>query len=177
MSEQLIHSNVEPPTVRKSRRGLRGQKPPLKSKRYGPSVSDFSWRNGYVISRCSISQSIASYVLAISGNRTFLSDEIDGVARNDAGGPMFERFGQRGLGWVEIVSDEGLGDRGRCTYTDKDGDNIFTTYSGKGDAKGVERGNYEVVGGTGKFTGITGTGDYFQPNIPIKADDKAVRGL
>lgn len=113
------------------------------------------------------------------GNRTFLSYELHGVARNDAGGPMFERFGQRCLGWLEIVANEGRDDRGTCTFTDRDGDNIFTTYSGKGDAKGVEeRGNYEVVGGTGKFTGITGAGDFnFQPNIPIKADDKAVRGV
>jgi hypothetical protein len=32
MSEQLIHAKVEPPTMRKNRRGLRGQKPPLKVK-------------------------------------------------------------------------------------------------------------------------------------------------
>jgi site-specific recombinase XerC len=30
MSEQLIHAEVEPPTTHRSRRGLRGQKPPLK---------------------------------------------------------------------------------------------------------------------------------------------------
>src|SRR5215470_1904867 len=32
MSEQLIHTKVEPPTIRRSRPGLRGQKPPLKIK-------------------------------------------------------------------------------------------------------------------------------------------------
>jgi len=32
MSEQLIPTNVEPPTMRRSRRGLQGQKPPLKLK-------------------------------------------------------------------------------------------------------------------------------------------------
>jgi integrase len=32
MSEQLIHTKVEPPAIRRSRRGLRGQKPPLKIK-------------------------------------------------------------------------------------------------------------------------------------------------
>lgn len=42
------------------------------------------------------------------------------------------------------------------------------TAAGKGDAKGVERGNSEVVGGTGKFTGIIGTGDYFQPTFRLR---------
>jgi integrase len=32
MTEQLIHTKVEPPTIRRNRRGLRGQKPPLKVK-------------------------------------------------------------------------------------------------------------------------------------------------
>jgi hypothetical protein len=32
MSEQLIHTKIEPPTIRRSRCGLRGQKPPLKIK-------------------------------------------------------------------------------------------------------------------------------------------------
>ena len=32
MSEQLIHTKVEPPTIRRSRPGLLGQKPPLKIK-------------------------------------------------------------------------------------------------------------------------------------------------
>src|SRR5215469_348028 len=30
MSEQLIHTKVEPPSTRRSRHGLRGQKPPLR---------------------------------------------------------------------------------------------------------------------------------------------------
>jgi hypothetical protein len=30
MSERLIHTTVEPPTMRRSRRGISGQKPPLK---------------------------------------------------------------------------------------------------------------------------------------------------
>jgi hypothetical protein len=66
MTEQLIHTKVEPPNIRRNRRGFEGKSHHSKSRRYGPSVSDFSWRNGYAISRCSISQSIASYGLAIS---------------------------------------------------------------------------------------------------------------
>jgi hypothetical protein len=110
------------------------------------------------------------------GNRTFATYEIDGVARNDNGGPMFNSFGQRCLGLAEVMGNDVRG-QGTCTYTDKDGDHIFMPYSAKGDGKGGERGTYEVVGGTGKFSGITGSGEYFNPHSPIKADDKALRGV
>jgi hypothetical protein len=66
MSEQLINTRVEPPTMRRVDARFEGKSHHSKSRRYGPSVSDFSSRNGYVISRCSISQSIANYGLAIS---------------------------------------------------------------------------------------------------------------
>jgi hypothetical protein len=111
------------------------------------------------------------------GNRTFITYEIDGVARNDSGGPMFNLFGLRCVGWVEVLGNEGPHGGGTCTYTDKDGDNIFSPYSDKGDGKGGVHGTVELAGGTGKFAGITGSGEYFNPNLPIKADDKTLRGV
>jgi hypothetical protein len=110
------------------------------------------------------------------GSRTFLTFEINGVARNDGGAPMFNLFGMRCIGLWETPGKETWNDRGTCTYTDKDGDNIFATFGGKTDEKGVERGTYEVTGGTGKFAGITGSGEYLDPHAPIKAEDKALRG-
>jgi hypothetical protein len=43
--------------------------------------------------------------------------------------------------------------------------------------KGGEHGTYELVGGTGKFAGITGSGEFFNAGLTIKADDKAMRGV
>jgi len=61
---------------------------------------------------------------------------------------------------------------GTCTYTDTDGDNIFMPYS----AKGGRRGTYEVAAGTGKFAGITGTGEWWRLDAaPIRSDDKRAR--
>jgi hypothetical protein len=40
---------------------------------------------------------------------------------------------------------------GSCVETDKDGDNVFTTFDDK---------NHYVMGGTGKYKGITGTAAY-----------------
>jgi hypothetical protein len=103
------------------------------------------------------------------GTRTFNTYEINGVARNDAGGTMFNMFGQRCVGMLESIGSD-ISDHGTCTYTDKDGDSIFTPYSGK---NGHE--TYELAGGTGKFAGITGSGEYSIDPTPIKSDDKRVR--
>jgi hypothetical protein len=89
---------------------------------------------------------------------------------------MFNLFGMRCIGLVHVLSQGTWNDQGTCTYTDKDGDNIFAPFKGNSDGKGGERGTYEVIGGTGKFARITGSGEYYQPNHPIKADDKAIRG-
>jgi hypothetical protein len=40
---------------------------------------------------------------------------------------------------------------GSCVETDKDGDNVFTTFDDK---------NHYIIGGTGKYKGITGTVPY-----------------
>jgi hypothetical protein len=104
------------------------------------------------------------------GDHTFNTYEINGIARNDAGGPMFNLFGQRCIG---LWSGPGGDDRGTCTFTDKDGDNIFAPYTGKGG-----HGTYEIAGGTGKFAGITGAGEYVANNPgQIKSDDKRNRGF
>jgi hypothetical protein len=95
-----------------------------------------------------------------------------GVARNDSGGPMFNMFGQRCVGLWDSVAGANS-DRGTCTFTDKDGDNIFMPYTARSG-----RGTYEVSGGTGKFAGITGSGEYVI-NDPgqIRSDDKRNRGF
>ena len=117
-----------------------------------------------------------TYATIQQGGRRSFTWEIDGVSRNDAGSPMFNLFGMRCIGLVEVLSKDTWNDRGTCTYTDKDGDNIFTPFNGNSNGKGGERGTYEVIGGTGKFAGITGSGEYLNPGQPIKADDKAGRG-
>src|SRR6516162_9630510 len=103
------------------------------------------------------------------GTHFFETYEINGVARNDAGGPMFNFFGLRCVGMENSREDS---DDGTCTYTDKDGDNIFMPYTGKNG-----RGTHKVAGGTGKFARITGKGEWWDVSpAPIKSDDKRGRG-
>jgi len=106
------------------------------------------------------------------GTQSFVTYEIEGVARNDAGGSMFDLFGQRCIGMSNGVAGD-IRDQGTCTYTDRDGDNIFMPYSARNG-----RGTYQLAGGTGKFTGITGSGEYVINNSgQIKSDDKNRRGF
>jgi hypothetical protein len=107
------------------------------------------------------------------GANPFLTYELNGITQNDAGGPMFNLLGLRCVGMGDGRGGGEFTDRGTCTYTDKDGDHIFAPYTSKG-----WRGTYEVVGGTGKFVGITGAGEYIINNPgQIKSDDKRNRGF
>jgi hypothetical protein len=63
-----------------------------------------------------------------------------------------------GAGTGAIVDETGItrnvkgeGPNGSCVETDKDGDNVFTTFDDK---------NHYLIGGTGKYKGITGTVPY-----------------
>jgi hypothetical protein len=115
---------------------------------------------------------VTSYNTIQQGTQTFETYEVDGVARNDTGGSMFNLFGARCVGMEEGPDPGKFTGHGTCTYTDTDGDNIFTPFS----ATGGRRGTLELAGGTGKFAGITGNGEWRRIDpAPIKSDDKRGR--
>src|SRR5690242_6363655 len=63
---------------------------------------------------------VATSVNAIQqGNRSFVTYELEGVTHNDAGAPMFDSFGQRCVGLVEMIDNKPQDDLGTCTYTDR----------------------------------------------------------
>ena len=100
-----------------------------------------------------------AYVLTSSntiklGDRTVVNYDASGINRNDSGGQMFNNTSTRCLGMVDIVGTEAI-NRGSCADMDQDGDQIFTTY----EAHGIT-GTHTYIGGTGKYTGITGGADY-----------------
>jgi hypothetical protein len=59
---------------------------------------------------------------------------------------------------------------GFCNFEDKDGDSIFVQYAGKGNAKGEFNGMNDIVGGTGKFEGISGSGPVACSNTNKKGE-------
>ena len=96
------------------------------------------------------------------GDQTLLTYEITGIHRNDNRDAMITNMGMRCLG-LEVGTNE----HGGCTYTDKDGDQILALFERKGETV-----TENLVAGTGKFTGISGTGDFKVIQFPVKADDK-----
>ena len=85
-------------------------------------------------------------------------DEFTGITRNVKGDGPFHDMSVHCLAhWTFINNDIGSFD-GSCVETDKDGDNVFTTFDNE---------NHYIVGGTGKYKGITGKAPY----TPIQLHD------
>jgi hypothetical protein len=76
--------------------------------------------------------------------------DVTGITRNVKGEGPFHDMSVRCLGHQSLVG-ETFHFNGSCVETDKDGDNVFTTFDDK---------NHYLMGGTGKYKGITGTVPY-----------------
>ena len=85
-----------------------------------------------------------------SGAGTGAIVDITGITRNVKGEGPFHDMSVRCLGHQSLVG-ETFHFNGSCVETDKDGDNVFTTFDDK---------NHYLMGGTGKYKGITGTVPY-----------------
>ncbi len=60
-------------------------------------------------------------------------------------------------------------DSGLISYTRPDGDQIFVTYKCSGTMGKSAKGTITLVGGTGKFIGITGTGEFTRNSLRAPA--------
>src|SRR6476646_3366684 len=85
-----------------------------------------------------------------SGAGTGTIVDETGITRNVKGEGPFHDMSVRCLyHWSVVGETNHL--NGSCVETDKDGDNVFTTFDDK---------NHYLMGGTGKYKGITGTVPY-----------------
>jgi hypothetical protein len=81
-----------------------------------------------------------------------------GVTFNDQGsGPL--HGGPASCFWTFFVNDDSVRNKGYCAFGDPDGDRVFVDWSGTASADGPH-GVLQVVGGTGKYTGIRGSGEW-----------------
>ena len=74
--------------------------------------------------------------------------ELTGVSRNAAGQPAFDAMSAHCLMLSAIISGKPRR-YGACTQTDRDGDHAFTSFDGAAS---------KLIGGTGKYKGISGSG-------------------
>ena len=81
-----------------------------------------------------------------SGAGTGAIFDMTGITRNVKGEGPFHDMSVRCLGHTSSVG-ETFHYSGSCVETDKDGDNVFTTFDDN---------NHYLMGGTGKYKGITG---------------------
>ena len=82
--------------------------------------------------------------------------EYDGAVFNADGKPFLDKARYQ----VVDLTDAGTSSGGHKTFTETDGSKVFAKYLLK-DAKPPEfRGTFQFTGGTGKYAGITGSGEY-----------------
>jgi hypothetical protein len=103
-------------------------------------------------------------VMNISENHMIGSAKALGVTFNNKG----EGFLHNGEGACMITFEvkDGKGEnKGYCTWSDADGDHIFTSFVGD-----TTKGTNTITGGTGKYTGITGSGPWACKDFPSGAN-------
>jgi hypothetical protein len=94
-------------------------------------------------------------VLNVAEGHTQGHGSVVGTSFNDSGsGPL--HLGAAECVYTFYAKGETLVNKGYCAFGDADGDRIFTDWTGN-----AESGINNIVGGTGKYAGITGRGPWF----------------
>jgi hypothetical protein len=102
------------------------------------------------------------------GDRTVIHRELVGVSLNNQGSGMFHNLGIRCIAMIDIEQGRPHS-QGRCVEVDAQGDQIFHTFENK-----AGKGAHQLVGGTGKFQGITGQQDFAGITMPKSPEGTTV---
>ena len=95
-------------------------------------------------------------IIAMGEERVHCTYEGAGILANDAGKGFLHHAGSHWLGQLHAVNGVKELETGFTVYTDADGDKVYLTFEWKGIAYKSSDGTGTFVGGTGKYTGITG---------------------
>lgn len=96
----------------------------------------------------------------------FILAEYYGHTTNDAGSGIFHMNSSKCHFAVEVTQMPKTVGNGYCTFRDSDGDTVtFRGYT-KGTLGGPTDATMDLVFGTGKYTGITGSGWYKAKPVP-----------
>jgi hypothetical protein len=98
-------------------------------------------------------------VLPMGEERIQLNYEGSGIYVSDTEEGFLNNASQHFLGALHAV--KGVFEESGCmVYTATDGDKVFATYKGSGNLGKSAKGTYTFVGGTGKYTGLKGGGEF-----------------
>jgi hypothetical protein len=138
----------------------------------GSAISEEKAKQGSM----SVTTSYHSPVTYMSmGKDLQITFEALGPAVADSEQDSFHNSSVRLLG-SGLVLKGAYTEAGSITWTMPVGDQVFATYEGKGVGAGKFKANYTLIGGTGKFSGITGGGDLERFNVPKPAMKGSVQG-
>jgi len=99
-------------------------------------------------------------VLAMGKTMAQMNYEAYGVNVSDTGKGLLHLASGHVLGAMFMVKGVYENDSGIIHYTRTDGDEIFLRYTTSGTMTKGGKGTATIVGGTGKFEGITGTAEF-----------------
>jgi len=101
----------------------------------------------------------------------YMSYEIMSVVISDTGKGFLHNVSVHVIGSFYAVKGVKVQESGVCVYTDLDGDKVFLTWkTTSGKLGGVGKGTGTFVGGTGKYTGITGDQEWTWSDLPPPAE-------
>jgi hypothetical protein len=100
-----------------------------------------------------------SKVLAMGQERLQLNYDGSGVAIDDSGKGFLHHAATYVMGTIHAVRGE-IEETGFMVFTPTDGDKIYATYKGSGTLGKTTTGTWTYVGGTGKYAGIEGSGEF-----------------
>ena len=98
--------------------------------------------------------------LPMGEERLQLTYEGTGIYMSDTEGGFLNNASVHVLGAFHAVKGAFGDESGSMLLTDPDGDKAFVIYQGSGNLGKDAKGTYTYVGGTGKYTGITGGGEF-----------------
>lgn len=114
-------------------------------------------------------QSIFKAGAPVKFNNDYSHNTATGVTFNEKGsGPL--HLGKVACSISSFTRKDINREIGFCTFEDKEGDSIFVQYTGTGNVKGEFGGVNDIIGGTGKFEGIRGTGPIACSNTNKKSE-------
>ena len=103
--------------------------------------------------------------LTMGEERLQMNYDLTGAFLNDANEGFLHKTSFHDVGALHAVNGVMENDHSFCVFSDKDGDKLYLTHEATGSLANAKR-FWKWVGGTGKYTGIQGGGEWYWVSLP-----------